>query len=191
MDKKTMRHQGLAARRNLAQQQRAAKSAQIANALCNSLLFQQAKSIFCYVGSEDEVHTMQIMQMAIEQNKILAVPYITDAANGMMKAAILHSVENLVPGIYDIPTVPETDRSFLAESTIDLVIVPGTAFDATGHRIGMGGGFYDRFLRGTVASKAALAYECQIFDHLPVEEHDQQVDYIFTENKIYKREDLR
>ena len=191
MDKKTMRHQGLAARRNLSIQQRAAKSTQIANALCNSRLFQQAKSIFCYVGSEDEVHTMQIMQMAIEQNKILSVPYITDAANGMMKAAILHKMEALVPGVYDIPTVPEDSRCFLAESTIDLVIVPGTAFDAAGHRIGMGGGFYDRFLRGTAVSKAALAYECQIFGCLPVEEHDQQVDYIFTENKIYTREDLR
>ena len=74
---------------------------------------------------------------------------------------------------------------------IDLVIVPGTAFDTAGHRIGMGGGFYDRFLQYTSVSKVALAYECQIFGSLPVEEHDQQVDYIFTENKIYTREDLR
>ena len=189
--KKEMRRHGLAARRSLAAQQRAAKSTQIANALCNSRLFQQARTVFCYVGSEDEVHTREILQMAIGQEKLLAVPYIIDAANGMMEAAALQKVEDLVPGAYDIPTVPEDGRRFLAGSEIDLVIVPGTAFDAAGHRIGMGGGFYDRFLRDTAASRVALAYECQIFGRLPVEKYDQQVDYIFTENKIYTREDLR
>lgn len=181
----------MAARRSLSAQQRAAKSTRIANALCSSRLFQQARAVFCYVGSEDEVHTREIMQMAIEQEKLLAVPYITDAANGMMEAAVLQKIEDLVPGVYDIPTVSEAGRRFLAGSNIDLVIVPGTAFDTAGHRIGMGGGFYDRFLHDTAASKVALAYECQIFDRLPVEKYDQQVDYIFTESKIYTREDLR
>lgn len=189
--KKAMRQQGLASRRSLASRQRMAKSAQIADKLCHSRLFQQAESIFCYVGSEDEVHTIEILQRAIGQKKLLTVPYITDAANGIMEAAVLQVIEALVPGVYDIPTAPKKDRCFLAGSSIDLVIVPGTAFDKDCHRIGMGGGFYDRFLQHTHACSVALAYECQIFEHLPVEMHDRQVDYIFTESKIYTREDLR
>ena len=191
MNKKAMRRQGLLARRGLEAQQRVAKSRLIGESLCNSILFQQSKSIFCYVGSEDEVHTMDILQRVLAEGKQLSVPYITDAAQGVMEAAVLNKIEDLVPGIYDIPTVPENRQCFLLGNAIDLVIVPGTAFDAAGRRIGMGGGFYDRFLQNTSVSRVALAYVCQIFDHLPVEEHDQQVDYIFTENKIYTREDLR
>ena len=186
-----MRRQGLAGRRGLTASDRQLKSKLIADRLCHSQLFQQAKVIFCYVASEDEVHTLEILQKAMEDKKLLTVPYITDAAKGMMEAAVLAKIEALVPGIYDIPTVPESDKRFLSRDAIDLVIVPGTAFDTAGHRIGMGGGFYDRFLQDTSVSKVALAYECQIFDSLPVEKHDQQVDYIFTENKIYTREDLR
>lgn len=186
-----MRRQGLAGRRGLTASDRQLKSKLIADKLCHSQLFQQTKVIFCYVASEDEVHTLEILQKAMEDKKLLTVPYITDAAKGMMEAAVLAKIEALVPGIYDIPTVPESSKRFLSRDAIDLVIVPGTAFDTAGHRIGMGGGFYDRFLQDTSVSKVALAYECQIFDSLPVEEHDQQVDYIFTENKIYTREDLR
>lgn len=191
MDKKAMRKVGLAARRALTTAERQEKSQSIQEKLLNSPVLMQAKNIFCYVSSEDEVHTEKLLQGILDAGKILLVPYITDAKAGLMEAARLKQVGDLVPGVYDIPTVPEEDKSFWAPEDIDVVIVPGSAFDAAGRRIGMGGGFYDRFLGKSPAVKVALAYDCQIFSQLPAEEYDKKVDIIFTESKIYTREDMR
>ena len=68
---------------------------------------------------------------------------------------------------------------------LDIVIVPGLAFDLQGNRIGYGGGFYDGFLKGLSAPKIALAYEWQIVNCVPSDEHDVKVDKIVTEDRIY------
>ena len=191
MDKKAMRKAGLAARRALTATERQEKSQSIQERMLNSPVLRQAKNIFCYVSSEDEVHTEKLLNGILAAGKKLLVPYITDAKAGLMEAAQLKQIGDLVPGVYDIPTVPEEDKSFCAPEDIDVVIVPGSAFDAAGRRIGMGGGFYDRFLEKSPAVKVALAYDCQIFSQLPAEEYDKKVDMIFTESKIYTREDMR
>ncbi len=191
MDKKAMRKAGLSARRALDPAERQEKSQSIQEKLLKSQVLSKARNIFCYVSSEDEVHTERLLSGILKADKVLLVPYITDAKAGLMEAARLSQVEKLVPGVYDIPTVPEVDKCFWSPADIDVVIVPGSAFDADGRRIGMGGGFYDRFLEKSSAVKVALAYDCQIFPQLPAEEYDKKVDIIFTESKIYTREDMR
>lgn len=191
MDKKAMRRAGLAARRSLTPLERQDKSRSIQDALLESRVLSGAGNVFCYVSVEDEVHTARLLSGILDAGKVLLVPYITDAKAGFMEAAQLRQVEDLALGVYDIPTVPEEDKVFLAPEDIDVVIVPGSAFDTAGRRIGMGGGFYDRFVGKTSAVKVALAYDCQIFPRLPAEDYDKKVDMIFTESKIYTREDMR
>ncbi len=186
MDKKSMRRCGLTSRRALSEEQRQDKSRLIVEKLLQSSVFQEARTVFCYVSMDDEVNTRQILQAVLETGRILAIPYITDVLRGLMKPVRLHALEDLTPGLYDIPTVPAGRLEDVRQESVDLVVVPGTAFDFAGHRIGMGGGYYDRFLAGSGAVKAALAYKCQIFSELPAEKYDQKVNYIFTEDKIYK-----
>lgn len=187
IDKKLLRRGGLARRRSLTCELRQEKSALVAERLLSSDVFQKAGSVFCYVSMEDEVHTEAIINGALAAGKRVSVPHVTDAAQGLMCAARLYSMEELVPGEYGILTLPLEKVEPVLPLDIDLVIVPGSAFDRAGHRVGMGGGYYDRFLRQAAgAIKAAVAYECQIFDNFAVDMYDQSVDYIFTEDTVYE-----
>lgn len=185
-EKKQMRRQGLAARRALTMEQRQEQSDAIAIKLLQTEAFQKAQTIFAYVSVEEEVHTDVILAASLAQGKTLAVPYITESAKGLMVAARLSELEDLTPGAFDILTVAKEKLEIIPAEAFDLIIVPGVAFDLEKHRIGMGGGYYDRFLAdATKAAKVALAYDCQIFPALPVEPFDRQVDYIITEKKIF------
>jgi len=97
--------------------------------------------------------------------------------------------KRLIPHVYDpdhllrhrfgmlepTPDVPKVDPE-----SIDLVLVPGVAFDWRGGRIGFGGGYYDRFLPTTPALRVGITYECCLIDELPCEEYDQRMDWVMT-----------
>ena len=71
---------------------------------------------------------------------------------------------------------------------IDMIVVPGVAFDREGGRIGFGQGFYDRFLRGAGPFCVGLAFELQVLETLPLEKYDETLDAIITERQIYAAE---
>lgn len=186
-DKKLLRREGMARRRGLTAGQRQEKSAAIAERLIHAELFRQAESVFCYISMENEVHTEAVLEAALAAGKAVSIPYVLDKAKGLMCAAQLQDMADLVAGEYNIPTLPPEKVVPVEPAAIDLVIVPGSAFDRAGHRIGMGGGYYDRFLGQAVrAVRAAVAYECQLFDNIAADEHDQPMDYIFTEKNVYE-----
>ena len=186
-DKKLLRREGMARRRGLTAGQRQEKSAAIAERLIHAELFRQAESVFCYISMENEVHTEAVLEAALAAGKAVSIPYVLDKAKGLMCAAQLQDMADLVAGEYNIPTLPPEKVVPVEPAAIDLVIVPGSAFDRAGHRIGMGGGYYDRFLwQAARAVRAAVAYECQLFDNIAADEHDQPMDYIFTEKNVYE-----
>ena len=96
-----------------------------------------------------------------------------------MSARRVTALSQLVPGAYGLPE-PGRDCPEIAPEAIDVVLVPGTAFDAGGGRMGYGGGYYDRFLSANRCTAAALAYECQVIRRVPTEAHDVPMDYIIT-----------
>ena len=186
-DKKLLRREGMARRRGLTAGQRQEKSAAIAERLIHAELFRQAEAVFCYISMENEVHTEAVLEAALAAGKAVSIPYVLDKAKGLMCAAQLQDMADLVAGEYNIPTLPPEKVVPVEPAAIDLVIVPGSAFDRAGHRIGMGGGYYDQFLgQAARAVRAAVAYECQLFDNIAVDEHDQPMDYIFTEKTVYE-----
>lgn len=144
--------------------------------------YQAAEYIMLYMAMQDEVQLDELIAMVLKDGKKAAIPLVTGA--GLMEAVELSDMADLVPDKYGIKTVSEEKRRLIAPDKIDLIIVPGVAFDKAGHRLGMGGGFYDRFmLRASRAVRAALAYDCQLLAAVPAEVHDLIVDYIITEKQ--------
>ncbi len=144
--------------------------------------YQAAEYIMLYMAMQDEVQLDELIAMVLKDGKKAAIPLVTGA--GLMEAVELSDMADLVPDKYGIKTVSEEKRRLIAPDKIDLIIVPGVAFDKAGHRLGMGGGFYDRFmLRASRAVRAALTYDCQLLAAVPAEVHDLTVDYIITEKQ--------
>lgn len=144
--------------------------------------YQAAEYIMLYMAMQDEVQLDELIAMVLKDGKKAVIPLVTGA--GLMEAVELSDMADLVPDKYGIKTVSEEKRRLIAPDKIDLIIVPGVAFDKAGHRLGMGGGFYDRFmLRAARAVRAALAYDCQLLAAVPAEVHDLTVDYIITEKQ--------
>lgn len=96
----------------------------------------------------------------------------------------IFSLSDLRPGTFNI-LEPSTTAPLIEASELDLLFVPGVAFDLSKGRLGYGGGFYDRILTQTKALKIGVAFSFQIFEKLPLEAHDQRVDLVITENGIF------
>lgn len=140
----------------------------------------KSETIFIYVSFDGEVDTHEIIKYALRHGKKICVPKILSKEEGM-SAVIISSFEELKLSKYKI-LEPENFNKKVDETVIDLVLMPGVAFDEHGGRIGYGGAFYDRFLRKTRENtlKIALAYDFQILDQVPMEEHDAKIHGIIT-----------
>lgn len=152
--------------------------------IINNEIFIKAKCIFIYVSFKSEVDTYRIINYAIKQQKKVCVPKVISLDEGM-KAVLITDLKQLKENSMGI-LEPEADDESIPEN-IDLVIMPGLAFDLKGGRLGYGGGFYDRFMQkiGGKVSHIALSYEFQILDNIPMGEFDIPVDGIITEKRTY------
>jgi len=164
------------------------KSRIILERLFNSKIYAKSRSIMTYLDFRNEVSTGQLVATAINQGKQVSVPVVDPARKSMTPSWLKNYQKDLVKGHYGIlEPSPEAFRPVLPE-TLDLVIVPGVAFDEMGNRLGYGGGYYDRFLpRLSRAAKAiALAYEFQVLTDLSalMGPYDRPVQFIFTEKRI-------
>ena len=143
--------------------------------------YKDAKIIMAYLSMPDEIQLQEFFTAAFADEKILTVPFISA---GEMSAVELPNMNALEIGAYGILTVKSDVRKFIDAAEIDCIITPGLAFDMHGHRLGRGGGFYDKFLsRAVNAKKIALAYDCQIVNSVPVETFDIPVDVVLTPTK--------
>jgi 5-formyltetrahydrofolate cyclo-ligase len=148
-----------------------------------------AKTVMFYVDVRDEVRTRQALPDALRSGKRIVVPYCLD---GELELFHLESMDELELGMYrileprvDLRTVQE--KHFQPED-LDLVMVPGVAFDRQGGRTGHGKGYYDKLLQHARkdAPLVALSFECQLFDEIPTGEHDIFMDKIVTEDNVYQ-----
>lgn len=149
--------------------------------LMNSHQFKNSNSLFIYVNFGSEVSTMKIIEESLSKGKSVYVPRV-DKSIKEMEAVKIDSIKDLVEGAYGILEPLEGEILENAED-LDLIIMPGVVFDRSGGRIGYGGGFYDKFLSKLRKSiyKIALAYEVQIIENLPKENHDIPYDQLITD----------
>jgi 5-formyltetrahydrofolate cyclo-ligase len=150
--------------------------------------YQNAKTVLFYIDVRSEVRTRNDLTNALASGKKIVVPYCVD---GELELFHLENNDELSIGMYKI-LEPKTElRSVSSKKVevkdIDLVIVPGVAFDRRGGRTGHGKGYYDKMLEHARPDTplVALAFECQMFDEIPMQEHDIFMDKVVTEKAVY------
>lgn len=142
--------------------------------------YHQASCVYCYVDYNHEVQTWQIMEKAMADGKKVAAPRVDGKA---MDFYYITSKVDLESGYFGIME-PKVGLP-MALGKDALFVMPGVAFDREHHRVGYGGGFYDRYLeRMPELKKVAVAYECQMFDEVPYEIFDIRPTILITEAGI-------
>ena len=183
-EKQAQRKAGRAARKALPPQVRAAANAALCANLWQLDAVQKAQTILLYAAFGAEADLAAFAQKAQAQGKQLAYPVC--GADFSLTAAV-PSADGWEVGQYGIRT-PILNRSVLLQpEQLDLVLVPCTAFDAECFRVGMGKGYYDRYLpRCKNAAKIGIAFEVQRVSRAAVDAHDQRLDAYVTERGIYQ-----
>ena len=149
--------------------------------------FRNAGTIMFYLSKENEVETRPMITGAIKQNKTVCVPKTDVIKHEIYPVAIKDIQRDLLPGTFGIDEPVLDQKNVIPADKIDLIIVPGIAFDHQGGRLGWGKGFYDKFLaRARKAPKIGLAFDAQITEGLPYNDNDIFMDYIITESQIIK-----
>ena len=183
--KRGLRKRILAARRSLTEEKRAAYSAAITEQVLSLEALKRARTVFAYAAMEDEVQTETLISSLLGMGKRVAIPFVT--GKRVIEAVLVPSMDALEYGAYHILTVKEEQRIIVPPQEIDCVLVPGVAFGLDGARLGMGGGYYDAFLpKAGQAARIALAFHCQIAERIPQETYDCGVDWIVTEQGVFK-----
>jgi 5-formyltetrahydrofolate cyclo-ligase len=184
--KKTIREQAHAARNALPDKD------ELSRVICERLAalpeYARARTVMYYVDVRSEVRTRHYLPMALTQDKRVVVPY---CVNGELELFYLQNMDELAVGMYKI-LEPKAELRALADKRVevgdlDLVIVPGVAFDRDGGRTGHGFGYYDKLLNRARldAPLIALAFECQLFPRIPMQIHDVFMDKVIAETAVY------
>jgi len=143
-------------------------------------VFRAARAVGAYMPLPDEVDITPLFRIP---GKTFFIPAFDDATGRYRMARLTTELKKGRFGIQE-PVEPV----FAAADELDLIIVPGVAFDRAGRRIGRGGGFYDRLLPQYRAVRAGICFDFQCLSAVPEEEHDIQMDFLVTETKILKFE---
>ncbi len=174
MDKQALRRAVGAQKRAMSEEEILRRSAQLGQLLRQTQLYQQARTIYGYLSFNQEVRTVPILEQALRDGKQVAVPRVYGQE---MKFHLLEDLSLAAPGYFGIPEPPETAP--IAQDETALVLMPGLAFDRQGHRVGYGGGFYDRFLAAEPRHPTlALCYDFQVFPTLETQAHDIPADLV-------------
>lgn len=174
MDKAALRKEIREKKRAMTEEQISGASAELMRLFLASDLYRQAKSIYGYLPYNQEVRTVPILEQAIQDGKRVAVPKVY---GDEMKFIWMDDLSAVSTGFAGIPEPTADDP--VADDPTALVLMPGLAFDPQGHRIGYGGGFYDKFLASEPEHPTlALCYAFQMMEHLDTEAFDKNVDCV-------------
>jgi len=180
MPKKSIRDEMLLRRKSLAAATCLGLSLRIQERLLKSAEFAVAERLALYNPVRNEVFTEEIFSVSRHAGKTVAYPRVCGTALEFIEVG---DRSELSRGAFGIPE-PRGSR-IIPLASLDLLLVPGVAFDMAGHRLGYGKGFYDRILHGRAAHAllVGLCFEQQLIGKLPVETHDVRMDMIITEER--------
>ncbi len=184
--KQKLREKTLSLRRQIPPPLRREHSQLIQKKLLELEVFIRSVNVMAYVAFRNEVETMPIIRHCLSEDKRVIVPVSMPKTRELLLSELKDPERELIPGTFDVPEpAPEYIRPFPAED-LDLILVPGVAFDEKGFRLGYGAGYYDRFFERLPrrVPSIGLAFEIQIIDRVPADPTDQPVDFVLTEKRL-------
>ena len=188
MSKENVRKETLAARKAISIEDLVIKSDGIKEKLLSTELYKNANTIMAYIDFRNEVLTEKIIKTAIADGKRIVIPISVVETRQLILSELINYDTELEAGAYGIlepkaEYIRETDPKL-----VDLVLIPGVAFDERGFRVGYGAGYYDRFLEKVRpdTAKIALSLELQMVEYAHEDSHDVPVDIVLTEDRIIK-----
>jgi len=177
LTKKRIRSKILAKLNSQKEEERKRKSELIKKKLFRTTVFQKAKRVMFYISFDGEVNTQDMIKEAQDLGKIVAVPVCVN--DRVIKPCILRNKARLIKGPYGVcePAI----KKLINLEDLDLVIVPGVAFDKKGNRLGRGKGCYDYFLKKLTSRRVpsiGLAFDFQILPSIPASSEDVSLDRV-------------
>lgn len=179
--KKALRGETRAAVNSLEKQYTEKADCDIFGLLTGLSEYRDASTVFCFVGTSEEINTVPILEDALHSGKRVGVPKCV--VRGIMEVREIKSMGDLAAGAYGI-LEPGDQCPVIDPKEIDLAVVPCMTCSSDGRRLGYGGGFYDRYLERTGAVKAVICRERIMRENIPVDSHDKVMDIVISEKGI-------
>ena len=182
-EKARLREEMLRIRAALSKEEAESASRRIAQRLAELDLSKGNGALLTYVSMGNEVDTREEIGRWIEEAREVYVPSVADDAS--LRWSRLLDLEDLRTGALGTPEPENISPDSCPVPPQAMVLVPGVAFSSTGARLGRGSGYFDRFLAGYGGTKVGLAFDVQIVEGVPEESHDQRMDIVITESRVY------
>ena len=142
-------------------------------------VWQKSSSVLFYASLRDELDIWPLWKQGYQDGKIVALPRYSTEGNAYVACQVNALSPRLVRGAFGV-WQPEDCYPVIPLNQLDLILVPGVAFDVTGRRLGRGRGFYDRLLKDVRGAKVGVGLDEQIEPAIPAEPHDVTLDYLLT-----------
>lgn len=186
--KKSLRQEVKSALADMDDQSRHQASVRACSRLAELDAFAHATVVMLYMPLVTEVDVTPLALRAFQQGKTVCVPKM-DWHRDVITPVEISTFDDRVMNVDDRGLRTPKDGRVISPSMIDLVVVPGVAFDVKGNRLGRGGGHYDRFLAKLrpTATKIAIAFDAQIIDDVPALAHDVPVDIVVSDRRVTNR----
>lgn len=145
--------------------------------------FKEANVIALYKALSSEVNTDKLIDYSIKSGKLVCLPRVE--VDSLSFYIVNSSSFNFKKSNFGVKEPVKSDASFVEKRLIDLVIVPGVAFDNSCNRIGFGKGYYDRYLKGSNLKTIGICFDEQIIeDKIPTDKYDIKMDSVISENRM-------
>jgi 5-formyltetrahydrofolate cyclo-ligase len=185
-NKAALRKEMLSRREALGEDLRSVLSRRVLGKVRDLPSYQRAGTVLAYAGFGDELETEDFLSAVLGEGKRLILPRVNRAKGALGLHEVKRLQEDLEAGVWGIRE-PGLDLPLVELDEVDFALVPGSAFDKRGGRLGYGGGFYDRLMGGRSKRPelVAGAFGIQMVEEVPVGEHDVFMDLIITESSTY------
>ena len=180
MTKGQLRQQLLRRLQQQEENERRQRSEAIRRKVFRLTAFRRAKTICCYVALPYEVQTWRMIEEMLLQKKRVVVPVVRPRTKRLALSEVRHPDADLAKGAFGVWEPKRSAMRPVHSREVDLVLVPGLAFDRRGHRLGHGYGYFDRFLARLPKDTptVGLAFRFQLFERLPAASHDHAVQTV-------------